>query len=98
VLIVNTYPYIEDRVTYFKKVWSGISDQGQLVVVDFKKAHLPVGPPLEEKIDAQTVIAELDSAGFGAFVVDSTALTYQYMLTAYKHRVPAAAAGVPVTQ
>lgn len=84
VLIVNTYAYIQDRVTYFEKVWSGIAENGQLVIVDFKKELLPVGPPVEEKIDVQAVISELDSAGFGPFVVDSTALTYQYMLTAYK--------------
>jgi ubiquinone/menaquinone biosynthesis C-methylase UbiE len=84
VLIVNTYGYISQRVGYFSKVWKGMKPGGKLVVIDFKKEPLPVGPPTESKLDATQVSAELDSAGFRTITVDYTSLEYQYTLTAEK--------------
>ncbi|MEM7036312.1 MAG: class I SAM-dependent methyltransferase [Bacteroidota bacterium] len=80
VLIVNTYAYIQDRVDYFRKVHAGLRESGHLVVVDFKKRPLPVGPPSGEKVNAATVITEMDSAGFKVVSVDSTSLQYQYQV------------------
>lgn len=82
VLIVNTYAYIDGRVDYFKKVHAGLKPAGRLVVIDFKKEPLPVGPAPEFKLDAQQVSAELDSAGFRTLSVDYTSLDYQYTITA----------------
>lgn len=84
VLIVNTYGYIEHRVAYFSKVWQGLKPDGRIVVIDFKKEPLPVGPPSDSKLDATQVSAELDSAGFSTLNVDITSLEYQYTLTAQK--------------
>lgn len=84
VLIVNTYAYISNRVAYFSKVWQGLKPSGRLVVIDFKKEPLPVGPAPEDKLDAQQVSAELDSAGFRTLTVDYTSLDYQYTVTAEK--------------
>ncbi len=84
VLIVNTYGYISHRVDYFSKVWKGLKPAGRLVVIDFKKEPLPVGPATEDKLDAKQVSAELDSAGFRTLTVDYTSLDYQYTLTAEK--------------
>lgn len=85
VLIVNTYPYINDRVNYFQKVWSGIAEGGRLVVIDFKKKKLPVGPNVEDKVSAPMVVTQLDSAGFSPIQIDSSALEFQYMVTAFKY-------------
>jgi ubiquinone/menaquinone biosynthesis C-methylase UbiE len=84
VLIVNTYGFLSNRVDYFTKVWKGMKADGKLVVIDFKKEPLPVGPPSEQKLDATQVSAELDSAGFRTVTVDFTSLEYQYTLTAEK--------------
>ncbi len=84
VLIVNTYPYISNRVAYFSKVWKGLKPDGRLVVIDFKKEPLPVGPAPEDKMDAKEISAELDSAGFRTLTVDYTSLDYQYTITAEK--------------
>jgi SAM-dependent methyltransferase len=86
VLIVNTYAYISNRVAYFTKVWKGLKPDGRLVIVDFKKEPLPVGPDMEDKLDAKQVSAELDSAGFRTVTVDYTSLDYQYTLTAEKRK------------
>ncbi|MFN8395357.1 MAG: class I SAM-dependent methyltransferase [Bacteroidia bacterium] len=86
VLIVNTYAYSENRVAYFQKVFQGLKPDGRLVVIDFKKDPLPVGPPTEAKLDPSAVSLELDSAGFRTVTVDNSSLEYQYTLTAEKRR------------
>lgn len=88
VLIVNTYNYIGHRVDYFRKVWKGLKADGRLVVIDFKKEPLPVGPPTESKLEVTQVSAELDSAGFRTLTVDHVSLQYQYTLTAEKRNHP----------
>ena len=84
VFIVNTYPFIANRVAYFSKVYQGINAKGRLVVVDFRARPLPVGPPTEEKVAWQLVQRELDSAGFHKIIIDTTGLDYQYTITAHK--------------
>jgi len=82
VLVVNTYPYIENRVEYFSRVRSGLAPGGQLVIIDFKYRNLPIGPDQSGKLPAAQVEVELDSAGFETVGLDTTGLPYQYRLTA----------------
>ena len=81
-LIVNTYHHIEQRAVYFAKVKKGLSKGGSLVVIDFFKKKLPIGPPLEMKISATQVQKELAEAGFSDFTVEQDLLSYQYIITA----------------
>lgn len=80
VFICNTYHHIAERVDYFSRLRKLIRPGGRLVVVDFKKEELPVGPPPAHKLAAETVIEELASAGY-ALVGRDEALPYQYFLT-----------------
>ncbi|MBT5030757.1 MAG: class I SAM-dependent methyltransferase [Proteobacteria bacterium] len=82
VLIVDTYHHIEYRENYFAAVRQGIKPGGKLVVIDFEKRELPVGPPVRMKLDAETIISELRAAGFENFEVDHELLPYQYMIFA----------------
>lgn len=84
VIMVNTYPFIANRVAYFEKVCSGLKPDGKLVIIDFKKEPLPVGPPVEGKVSPAQVSAELDSAGFKIANIDTENLDYQFTLTAEK--------------
>jgi ubiquinone/menaquinone biosynthesis C-methylase UbiE len=84
VIMVNTYPFIQNRVKYFKKVWEGLKPQGKLVVIDFKKEPLPVGPPVEGKVHPRQIQAELDSAGFDLQQIDTTSLDYQFTISLQK--------------
>lgn len=61
---VNVYHHIDDRVQYFKEARKSIRDQGLLVIVDFKKGDIPVGPPEHIKLSEQKVKSELSDAGF----------------------------------
>lgn len=82
VLIVDTYHHIENRVDYFAEVKRGLKPGGKLVVIDFRKEEMPVGPPVEMKIKEAEVMDELRKAGFTNMQVNNTLLTYQYIITA----------------
>lgn len=82
VLIVNTYHHIENRGDYFAKVKKGIKKQGELVIVDYFKTDLPVGPPMDHKIYIDQAIAELKEAGYSSFDVNVDLLPYQFIIKA----------------
>lgn len=82
VLIVNTYHHIDDRSVYFSKVKKGIKENGELVVIDFYKKELPVGPNTDHKISKDVVIKELQQAAFTIVEVNVDLLPYQYIIRA----------------
>ncbi|MDG2088389.1 MAG: class I SAM-dependent methyltransferase [Arenicellaceae bacterium] len=82
VLIVDTYHHIKDRENYFSAVRAGIKPGGKLMVIDFEKRELPVGPPVSMKLDAETVVNELRAAGFQNIDVNYELLPYQFMISA----------------
>ena len=82
VIIVNTYHHIENRIDYFKEVKQGLKPDGKLVVIDFFKKELPVGPPSKMKIAADKVSEELQAAGFSTIETNDELLDYQFILTA----------------
>jgi len=84
VIIVNTYHHIGNRTDYFAKVHRGLKDGGELIVIDFFKKELPVGPPVEMKIPASKVESELKKAGFGKIEANSDLLEYQFIIRAKK--------------
>jgi len=55
-----------------------------LLIIDFKKNNLPVGPPDEYKVSLSQVEKELITAGFTIEKVDKDALDYQYIVIAKK--------------
>jgi 2-polyprenyl-3-methyl-5-hydroxy-6-metoxy-1,4-benzoquinol methylase len=82
VLIVNTFHHIEDRVNYFRKLKNGLRSQGFVMVVDYFKKELPVGPPVDMKLSADDVVRDLKLAGFSLFRTDDKTLPYQYIVLA----------------
>ena len=82
VLIVNTYHHIENRPEYFAKVKKGTKPNGELVIIDFYKSDIPVGPPLDHKLPIDIVINELKKAGYTSFDIDVELLPYQYVIKA----------------
>lgn len=80
VLIVNTYHHIENRTDYFPKVKQGTKAGGELVIIDFFKVEVPVGPPVNHKISIDKVIAELKESGYTKFEVIVDLLPYQFII------------------
>ena len=71
--------HIENRPAYYAKLAKVLKPGGRIVVVDFQKKDLPVGPPASMKIAEQDVIAELHMAGF-ELSKRLDILPYQYFL------------------
>ena len=82
VLIVNTYHHIENRPEYFGKVKMGTKTDGELVIIDFYKSEMPVGPPLNHKLSIDEVVNELKQAGYTSFGINVELLPYQYIIRA----------------
>ena len=82
VLIVNSYHHIDNRAEYFAKVKKGLKNDGELVVIDFFKTDVPVGPPTNHKVSIDEVVAELKKAGYTSFEVNVDLLPYQFIVKA----------------
>lgn len=82
VLLVNTYHHIENRPDYFKKVLAGLKVDGELIIIDYFKKDLPVGPPRDHKISMPQVISELEQSGYTHINQNTQLLPYQYIIRA----------------
>ncbi len=84
VVIVNTFMYIENHVSYLKKLKNGLKEGGKLLIIDFKKKRTPVGPPSDLRQPLFVIENELYEAGYKNIVTNDTALDYQYIVIAEK--------------
>ena len=67
---------------YFAKVKKGLKNDGELVVIDFFKTDVPVGPPTNHKVSIDEVVAELKKARYTSFEVNVDLLPYQFIVKA----------------
>jgi ubiquinone/menaquinone biosynthesis C-methylase UbiE len=79
VFFCDTLHHMDNRVAYFRKLASALRAGGRVIVIDFKKEALPVGPPPQDKLARADVIAEFRSAGY-RLRREQYFLTYQYFL------------------
>ena len=79
ILVVDTYHHIHDRVDYLRRLRRALAPGGEVVVIDFFKRELPVGPPLEHKMARDHVVAEFLEAGY-LLRAEETFLPHQYFL------------------
>ena len=78
-LFVNVWHHIEDRPGYLALMKRQLEPGGQIVMIDFHKKDLPVGPPAAMKIARDDLVAEMKKGGF-AVAREHTMLPYQYFL------------------
>ncbi len=83
VLVVSTWHHISERAAYAQKLLEALRPGGLLLIVDFTMES-PEGPPLQMRLKHDTVVGELEAAGFAAEVVEES-LPYQYVVAG---RVP----------
>lgn len=86
IMMVNTYMWIpqERRIEYLKKLYNALPENGQLLILDFKKKRTPVGPDQNQRVPLFQAEIELDQAGFSKVETNDKALDYQYVVMAYK--------------
>jgi ubiquinone/menaquinone biosynthesis C-methylase UbiE len=71
--------HIGGRVAYLRRLAQALRPGGRIVVVDFHKKPLPVGPPVDVKLTPEEVTADLEAAGF-RLARQFDFLPYQYFL------------------
>jgi ubiquinone/menaquinone biosynthesis C-methylase UbiE len=71
--------HIENRAAYYPKVARALKPGGRIVVIEFYKRDMPIGPPPSMKLSDEEVIAEFRNAGF-ALAKRLDILPYQYIL------------------
>ncbi len=84
VLMVNTFMFVNDKSGFLKNVYNSMNVGGQILIVDYKKKDLPIGPNLEEKLNVSDVINSLQTAGFQMVTSDELSLDYQYLIIGRK--------------
>ena len=78
-LIVDVWHHIEDRAGYLALTKKLLKPGGQVVMIDFHKRDLPVGPPAEMKIAREDLLKQMEANGF-ELAAEHTFLPYQYFM------------------
>ncbi|MDA1307490.1 MAG: class I SAM-dependent methyltransferase [Acidobacteria bacterium] len=79
VLIVDVWHHIENQPAYLALLKKQLNAGGEVVMIDFKKEEIPVGPPITMKIAREDLIAQMVANGF-SLAREHTFLPYQYFL------------------
>ena len=79
VFLCNVTHHIGNRGPYWAKVAAALKPGGRIVILEFHKKPLPVGPGPGMKIDQPDLVNELAAAGFGVSR-EHGFLPYQYFL------------------
>jgi arsenite methyltransferase len=79
IFVCNTWHHIDERPAYLRTLQRALRPGGRVVIVDFHKEGVPVGPPPSMKLTREEVVAEAAEAGF-ALVEEHELLPYQYFL------------------
>ena len=77
--LCDTWHHIENHAHYLALMKKMLKPGGQVVMIDFQKKELPVGPPLEMKISREDLIREMEANDFKT-AAEHTFLPYQYFL------------------
>jgi arsenite methyltransferase len=75
----ESWHHIENQTKYLSLMKRMLKPGGQIVMIDFHKKELPVGPPLQMKISREDLIKQFETNGF-RLAKEHTFLPYQYFL------------------
>ena len=77
--ICDTWHHIENHDRYLTLLKKMLKPGGEIVMIDFKKAETPMGPPMEMRIARADLLREMEVNGF-RLEAEHTFLPYQYFL------------------
>jgi cyclopropane fatty-acyl-phospholipid synthase-like methyltransferase len=78
-VVVDTWHHIEKQAEYLALMKRMLKPGGQVVMIDFQKKELPVGPPVAMKIAREDLVRQMETNGFH-LVKEHTFLPFQYFL------------------
>jgi arsenite methyltransferase len=79
VFVCNVWHHVENPAKYLGQIKSTLKPSGEIVVIDFHKKELPVGPPLRVRIAREDLIKQFESHGL-RLTKEHTFLPHQYFL------------------
>jgi arsenite methyltransferase len=77
--ICDTWHHIGGHARYLALLKRMLKPGGRVIMIDFKKAQTPVGPPMEMRISRDDLLKEMEENGF-KLAAEHTFLPYQYYL------------------
>jgi arsenite methyltransferase len=75
----NSWHHIDNPTKYLELMQKMLKSAGEIVMIDFHKTDLPVGPPMRMKIAREDLIKQMEDNGF-RLTKEHTFLPYQYFL------------------
>jgi ubiquinone/menaquinone biosynthesis C-methylase UbiE len=78
-LIVDVWHHIDDQPGYLTKMKKLLKPGGRVIMIDFHKRELPVGPAVGMKIAREDLLKQMTSNGF-RLAAEHTFLPYQYFM------------------
>jgi len=78
-LFVDVWHHIDDQEGYLTLMRRMLKPGGHVVMIDFHKRELPVGPPISMKISREDLLKQMQDHGF-RLAKEHTFLPYQYFL------------------
>ena len=75
----NSWHHIDNQAKYLSLIKKILKPSGEVIMLDFHKKEIPVGPPMQMKIAREDLIKEMESNGF-RLAQEHTFLPYQYFL------------------
>jgi len=78
-LIVETYHEVEDPVTLLRNAARALKPQGRIGIIDYRKDGLGPGPPLEDRVDPETIVRDAKAAGL-RLIARENFLLFQFFL------------------
>ena len=82
--ICDVWHHIDNQTKYLSLMKKMLKPGGEVVMIDFHKKELPVGPPMNMKIAREDLIKQMESNGF-RLAKEHTFLPYQYFLLFAPH-------------
>lgn len=84
IMIVNTFMYIQNQSNYLKTLHECLSDNGTLMIIDFKRKRTDIGPPSAIRLPLYRLEEMMYEAGYDNIKTNDTALDYQYIIIGKK--------------
>jgi arsenite methyltransferase len=77
--VCNVWHHIENQTKYLSLMKKMLKPGGEIIMIDFHKKELPIGPPIQMKIAREDLIKQMENSGF-RLAKEHTFLPYQYFL------------------
>ena len=79
IFLCEVWHHIKSQAQYLAQIRRTLKPGGRVVMIDFHKRELPVGPPVQMKIAREDLLSQMQSNGF-RLVKEYTFLPYHYFL------------------